>query len=133
MFVAEFEGPAMCLEAIGHGVSEQMRVVNFLNSLTEVSALSAVLSALRVMDNLSRAKATTQILLESELKGVSNNRSERPERAMVVNNGLSGTCDTCGEIGHRSSDHIDRDVTRLVIPCVVMDRTVEDIMLIVAK
>jgi gag-polypeptide of LTR copia-type len=53
MFVAEFEGLAMRLEAIGHGVSEQMRVVNFLNSLSEVSALSAVLSALRVIDNLS--------------------------------------------------------------------------------
>jgi hypothetical protein len=38
MFVAEFEGLAMHLEAIGHGVSEQMRVVNFLNSLSEVSA-----------------------------------------------------------------------------------------------
>jgi hypothetical protein len=52
MFVAEFEGLAMRLEAIGHGVSEQqMRVVNFLNSLSEVSALSIVLSALRVIDN----------------------------------------------------------------------------------
>jgi gag-polypeptide of LTR copia-type len=28
MFVAEFEGLAMRLEAIGHDVSEQMRVVN---------------------------------------------------------------------------------------------------------
>jgi gag-polypeptide of LTR copia-type len=53
MFVAEFEGLAMRLEAIGHGVSEQMRVVNFLNSLSEVLALSVVLSALRVTDNLS--------------------------------------------------------------------------------
>jgi hypothetical protein len=43
MFVAELEGLAMRLEAIGHGVSEKMRVVNFLNSLSEVSALSAVL------------------------------------------------------------------------------------------
>jgi gag-polypeptide of LTR copia-type len=33
-FVAELEGLAMRLEAIGHGVSEQMRVVNFLNSLS---------------------------------------------------------------------------------------------------
>jgi gag-polypeptide of LTR copia-type len=80
MFVAEFEGLAMWLEAIGHGVSEQMRVVNFLNSLSQVSALSAVLSALRVIDNLSWTKATTQILLESELKGVNNNGPERPER-----------------------------------------------------
>jgi gag-polypeptide of LTR copia-type len=78
MFVAEFEGLAMSLEAIGHGVSEQMRVVNFLNSLSEVSALSAVLSALRVIDSLSWTKATTQILLESELKGVNNNGLERP-------------------------------------------------------
>jgi hypothetical protein len=45
MFVAEYEALAMRLEAIGYGVSEQMRVVNFLNSLSEVSALSAVLSA----------------------------------------------------------------------------------------
>jgi hypothetical protein len=36
MFVAELEGLSMRLEAIGHGVSEQMRVVNFLNSLSEV-------------------------------------------------------------------------------------------------
>jgi hypothetical protein len=43
----------MWLEAIGHGVSEQMRAVNFLDSLSEVSALSAVLLALRVLDNLS--------------------------------------------------------------------------------
>jgi Zinc knuckle len=108
MFVAEFEGLAMRLEDIGHGVSEQMRVVNFLNSLSEVSALSAVLSALRVIDNISWAKATTQILLESELKGVNNNGSERPERAMVSNNGFNGTCYTCGEVGHRISDHFAR-------------------------
>jgi GAG-pre-integrase domain len=96
------------MEAIGHGVSEPMRVVNFLNSLSEVSALPAVLSALRVIDNLSWTKATTQILLESELKGVNNNMTERPERAMVANNGFTGTCYTCLEVGHRSSDHIDR-------------------------
>jgi gag-polypeptide of LTR copia-type len=59
MFVNEFEGLAMSLYAIGHGVSELMRVVNFLNSLSEVSALSAVLSALRVLDNPSWTKATT--------------------------------------------------------------------------
>jgi hypothetical protein len=40
MFVAEFEGLSMRLEVIGHGVLEQMRVVNFLNSLSEVSAPS---------------------------------------------------------------------------------------------
>jgi Zinc knuckle len=27
---------------------------------------------------------------------------------MVANNGLTGTCYTCGEVGHLSSDHIDR-------------------------
>jgi gag-polypeptide of LTR copia-type len=108
MFVAEFEGLAMRLEAIGHGVAEQMRVVNFLNSLSEVSALSAVLSALRVLDNLSWTKATTQILLESELKGVNNNGPERPKRAMVANNRFTGICYTCREVGHRISDHIDR-------------------------
>jgi gag-polypeptide of LTR copia-type len=31
MFVAQLEGLAMRLKAIGHGVSEQMHVVNFLN------------------------------------------------------------------------------------------------------
>jgi gag-polypeptide of LTR copia-type len=108
MFVAEFGGLAMRLEAIGHGVSEHMRVVNFLNSLSEVSALSAVLSALRVIYNLSWTKAITQILLESELKGVNSNGSERPERAMLANNGFNGTCYTCGEVCHRSSDHIVR-------------------------
>jgi gag-polypeptide of LTR copia-type len=113
MFVALFEVMAMWLEAIGHGVSEQMRVVNFLNSLSKVSALSAVLSALRVIDNLSWTKATTQILLKSELKGVNNNGPERPELAMVANNGFNGTYYTCSEVGHRSS--------------------VEDITLIVAK
>jgi gag-polypeptide of LTR copia-type len=106
MFVAEFEGLAMRLGAIGHGVSEQMRVVNFLNSLSEVSALSAILSALRVIDNLSWTKATTQILLESELKGVNSNGPERPERAVVANNRFNGTCYTCGKVDHRSSDHI---------------------------
>jgi gag-polypeptide of LTR copia-type len=59
IFVAEFEGLATRLEAIGHCVSEQMRVVKFLNSLSEVSALSAVFSALRVIDILSWTKATT--------------------------------------------------------------------------
>jgi gag-polypeptide of LTR copia-type len=108
MFVAEFEGLAMRLEAIGHGFSEQMRVVNFLNSLSKVSALSAVLSALRVIENLSWTTATTQILLESELKGVNKNGPERPERAMVANNGFNGTCYTCGEVSHRSSNHIVR-------------------------
>jgi hypothetical protein len=108
MFVAEFEGLAMRLEAIGQRVSEQMRVDNFLNSLSEVSAISAVLSALRVIDNLSWTNATTQTLLESELNGVNNNGPARPEHAMVANNGFTGTCYTCGEAGHRSSDHIDR-------------------------
>jgi gag-polypeptide of LTR copia-type/Zinc knuckle len=108
IFVAEFEGLAKRLDSIGRGVSEQMRVVNFLDSLSEVSALSAVLKALRVIDNLSWTKATTQILLESEPKGFNNNGPERPERAMVANNGFTGTCYTCGEVGHRSSYHIDR-------------------------
>jgi hypothetical protein len=107
MFVAEFEGLARRLEAIDHEVSEQMRVVNFLNSLSEVSALFAVLLELRVID-LRWTKAMTQILLESKQKGVINNGTERPERAMVANNGFTGTCYTCGEVGHRSSDHIDR-------------------------
>jgi gag-polypeptide of LTR copia-type len=106
MFAAEFEGLAMRLKEIGHGVSEQMRVVSFLNSLSEVSALSAVFSALRFIDNLSWTKAATQILLESELKGVNNNGPERRERALVANNGFTGTCYTCGEVGRRSSDHI---------------------------
>jgi gag-polypeptide of LTR copia-type len=108
MFVAEFEGLAIRLEAIGHGVSKEMRVINFLNSLSEISALSADLSALRVIDNHSKTKATTQILSESELQGVNNNGPERPERAMVANNGFTGTCYTCGEVGHRCSDLIDR-------------------------
>jgi gag-polypeptide of LTR copia-type len=107
MFVTEFEGLAMRLEAIGHRVSEQMRVVNFLNSLSEVPALSAV-SALCVIDNLRWTKATTQILLESELKSAKNNGQERPDRAMVANNEFTGICYTCGEVCHRSSDHIDR-------------------------
>jgi hypothetical protein len=88
MFVTEFKGLAMRLEAIDHGVLEQVRVVNFLNSLSEVSALSSVLLALRVIDNLSWTKVTTQILLESELKGVSNNGLELPERFMIANNGF---------------------------------------------
>jgi hypothetical protein len=47
-------------------------------------------------------------MLESELKGVNNNGPERPERAMVANNGFTGTCYTCGEVVHRSLDHIIR-------------------------
>jgi hypothetical protein len=85
-----------------------MRVVNFLNSLSEVSALSTFLLAPRVIENLSWIKATTQILIESELKGVNNNGPELPERAMVANNGFTATWYTCDEVGHRSSDHIDR-------------------------
>jgi hypothetical protein len=54
-----------------------MRVVTFLNSLYEVSALSAVLSALRATDDLSWIKATTQILLESGMKGVNNKGREK--------------------------------------------------------
>jgi hypothetical protein len=53
MFVAELEELAMRLEANGHGVLEKMRVINFLTSLSDISALSAVLPALRVIDNLS--------------------------------------------------------------------------------
>jgi gag-polypeptide of LTR copia-type len=60
MFVAEFEGLAMRLEEIDHGVSEQMRVVNFPNSLSEVTALYAVLSALRVIV-LCAAKDETSV------------------------------------------------------------------------
>jgi hypothetical protein len=40
---------------------------------------------------LSCTKATTQILLESDLKGVNKNGPEHPERAMVANSGLTGT------------------------------------------
>jgi hypothetical protein len=68
MFVAEFEGLSMRLEAIGHGVSEQMRVVNFLNSLSEVSALSTDLSALRGIDNLSCTKAAGTLLRVETLR-----------------------------------------------------------------
>jgi hypothetical protein len=108
MFIAKFEGLSMRLNAIGHGVSEQMRVVTFLNSLSEVSALSAVLSALRASDELSWIKAATQILLESDMKGVNNKGREYSERAMVVSTVFAGTCYTCGEGGHRSSDHFDQ-------------------------
>jgi hypothetical protein len=108
MFVAEFEGLTMRLDAIGHGVSEQMRIVTFLNSLSEVSALSAVLSALRATDDLSWIRATTQILLESGMKGVNNKGLEYPRRGMVASTGFAGTCYTCGEAGYRSSDHFDQ-------------------------
>jgi hypothetical protein len=56
------EVSSLAAHNLGHGVSEQMRAVNFLNSMSGVSALSAVLSALRVIDNLSWTKATTQNL-----------------------------------------------------------------------
>jgi gag-polypeptide of LTR copia-type/GAG-pre-integrase domain len=109
MFIAEFEDLSMRVYAIGHDISVPMRVVTFLNSLSEVSALSAVLSALRATDELSWIKATTQILLESDMKGVNNKGREYPERAMVVSTGFAGTFYTCGEAGHRSSDHLDQD------------------------
>jgi hypothetical protein len=121
------------LEVIDHGVSEQMRVVNFLNSLSEISALSAVLSALRVIDDISWTKATTHILLESEMKGVISNGTERPERAVVANNGFTGTCYTSARLVIAARTLLIVDVTRAVILCVVMEVTVEDIMLIVAK
>jgi hypothetical protein len=78
MFIAEFEDLSMRLDAIEHGVSEQMRVVTYLNSLSEISALSAVLSALRATDELSWIKAMTQILLESDMKGVNKKGREYP-------------------------------------------------------
>jgi gag-polypeptide of LTR copia-type len=133
MFVAEFEGLAMRLEAIGHGVSEQMRVVNFLNSLSEVSALSAVLSVLRVINNFSWTKSTTQILLESELKVVNNKGPERPERAMFANNGFTGTCIHAARLVIAARTTLIVDVTRAVIPWVVIEGTVENVTLIVAK
>jgi hypothetical protein len=91
------------------------------------------LSALRVIDNLSWSKATTHILLESELRGVNNNGPELPERAMVANNGFTGTCYTCGRLIIAARTTLIVDVTRAVIPCVVMQGTVEGITLIVAK
>jgi hypothetical protein len=133
MFVAEFEGLAKRLEAIGHGVSEQMRVVNFLNSLSEVSALSAVLSALRVIDKLIWTKATTQILLESELRAsTSVGQSARSAPWLP-------TMDSLAPVTHAARLVIAArttlilDLNRAVIPCVVMEGTVEDIPLIVAK
>jgi gag-polypeptide of LTR copia-type len=108
MCIAEFEGLSMRLDAIGHGISEQMRVATFLDSLSEVSALSAVLSALRATDELSWVKATTQILLESDMKGVNNKGRKYPESAMIASTGFAGTCYTCGEAGRRSSDHFDQ-------------------------
>jgi hypothetical protein len=84
-----------------------MHVVNFLNSLSEVSGFSTVLSALRVTDNLSGTMAMTHILHESQLKGVSINGPELPERAMVANNGLACTCSKGGDVDHRSSDQCD--------------------------
>jgi hypothetical protein len=106
----------MRLEAIGHAVSEQMRVVNFLNSLSEVSALSAVLSALRDLKILNCTKVMTQILLESELKGVNNNGPKRPQRAMVSNNGFTGTCYTSGGFVIVGPTTLFVVVTRAVIP-----------------
>jgi hypothetical protein len=105
MFLAEFERLAMRLKFIGHDISEKRRVVNFLNSLSEVSTPPGVLSTVRVTDDLT--KATTQILLRSELLSVSNNGPKRPERAIVANNGFSGTIYTCGYVCHRSSYHFD--------------------------
>jgi hypothetical protein len=96
MFVAGFGGLTMRLEGIGHGVSEQMCVVNFLNSLSEISALSVVLSALRVIYNHSCTKATKQIMLESKLRGVNNSGPERPER------------DDCQQWIHRHLLHMQR-------------------------
>jgi hypothetical protein len=48
-----------------------------------------VLSALRATDKLSRIKATTQILHESDMKGVNNKGREFPERAMVASTGFA--------------------------------------------
>jgi gag-polypeptide of LTR copia-type len=112
MFVAEFEGMAMRLEAIGHDVSEQMRVVNFLNLLSEVSALSAVLSALRVIGKLNWAKCSAPWLPKMD--------SPAPVTHAA---GLV--------IAARTTLIVD--VTRAFIPCVVMERTVVDITLIVTK
>jgi hypothetical protein len=131
MFVAEFEGLAMRLEAIGHGVSEHVRVANFLNSMSEVSALSAVLSALRFIENLSLTKATTQILLRSELRAsIIMGRSTRSAPWLP-------TMDSSAPVTHAARlvtaarTTLIVVVTRAFIPCVVMERTVEEITLIV--
>jgi hypothetical protein len=65
-----------------------------------------MLSALRIMEDLIRIKATTQILLESDMKGADNKCREYPERAMIASTGFIGTCYTCGEVGYRSSDYL---------------------------
>jgi gag-polypeptide of LTR copia-type len=131
MFIAEFEGLSMRLDAIGHGFSEQMRVVTFLNSLSQVSALSAVLSALRGTDKVSWMKATTQILLESDMKGANNKGREYPERAMVASTGFSGICYTCGEAAIAARITLIKVVIITVIRQ-VMERVVQETTLIVA-
>jgi hypothetical protein len=110
-----------------------MRVDNFLNSLSEVSTLSAILSALRVIDKLSWTKATTQILLEAELKGVNNNGPELPERAMVANDGSPAPVTHAARLVIAARTTLIVVITRALIPCVVMKGTVDDITLIVAR
>jgi hypothetical protein len=123
----------MRLEAIGHGVSEQMCVVNFLHSLSEVSALSAVLSVLRVSDNLSWTKATTQILLESEKRASTTmGQSARSAPWLPIMDAPTPVTHAARLVIAARTTLI-LDVTRAVIPCVFMEGTVEDITLIVAK
>jgi gag-polypeptide of LTR copia-type len=70
MYVAEFESLSMRMEAVGHQVSEALLVANSINSLSNVTVLHAVLSALRATEDLTWTKVSTQVLHEAELKGL---------------------------------------------------------------
>jgi hypothetical protein len=109
MYVAEFEILSMRMEAVGH---QALLVANFTNSLSNVTVLHAVLSALRATEDLTWTKVSTQVLHEAELKGLNGNGRiyDHEERVMAASSGFDGECFHCGEYGHRASAHSDESI-----------------------
>jgi hypothetical protein len=70
MHVAEFVSLSMRMEAVGHPVSEALLVAKFINSLSNVTVLHAILSALRATEDLTWTKVPTQVLHEAEPEGL---------------------------------------------------------------
>jgi hypothetical protein len=106
MYVTEFESLSMRTEAVGYPVSEALLVANFINSLSNVTVLHAVLSVLRATDDITWTKVSTKVLHEAELNG-KGRIYDHAERVMATSSGFDGECFHCGEYENRASAHSD--------------------------
>jgi hypothetical protein len=118
MCVAEFESISMRMEPVGRPVSEALLVANFINSLSNVTVIHAVLSALRATEDLTWTKVSKQVLHEAELMGLNGKGRiyNHEERVMAASSDFDGECFHCVEYGHRVSAHSDessRHFTRI--------------------